>query len=93
MIVMIINLTRHENESRTYRLQRDETNDEKSSLQAMLTRRTEELNNLKADYDSVIQKLNSAVQAKIEALSLLDEIQTKKIELDFKYGVLFYLNV
>lgn len=56
----------------------------------MLTRRTDELNNLKADHDSLIQRLNATVQAKVEAQSLLDEIQTKKIELDFKC-VQFYL--
>ncbi|XP_065213613.1 nucleoprotein TPR-like isoform X2 [Planococcus citri] len=74
----------HENEARTYRIQRDDIADEKSSLQAILNRRSNELENLKSDYDSINEKYKLAVQEKIEALTQLDEIQAKKIELDFK---------
>lgn len=81
---------RQGNEARTYRLQRDEAIDEKSTLQAMLNRRTNELEQLKLDYDNLNEKLNAAVQAKIESLSMLDEIQTKKIELDYKYVIISY---
>lgn len=50
----------------------------------MLNRRTNELEQLKSDYDSLSEKLTAAIQAKIEAMSTLDEIQTKKVELDYK---------
>lgn len=83
---------RQGNEARTYRLQRDEAIDEKSTLQAMLNRRTNELEQLKLDYDNLNEKLNAAVQAKIESLSMLDEIQTKKIELDYKYIIISYID-
>lgn len=75
----------HENEARTYRTQRDDIADEKSSLQVILHRRSGELENLKSDYDSLNEKYKLAIQAKLEALTQLDETQSRKIELDFKY--------
>lgn len=59
--------------------------DQQSILEGMLDRRSKELENLKIDRDSLLEKLKAAVEAKIQALSLLDEIQSKTIELDFKY--------
>lgn len=59
--------------------------DQQSVLEGMLDRRTKELEHSKVDRDSLLEKLRAAVDAKIQALSLLDEIQSKTIELDFKY--------
>lgn len=74
----------HRDESQTYRLQRDEVMDQKSVLEGMLDRRSRELDDVKIDRDSLLEKLKTAVKEKIEALNTLDEIETKKIELDFK---------
>jgi len=68
-------------------MQRDDAIDEKSTLQAMLNRRNNELEQLKADYEAQSAKLKQTIQAKIEALTKLDEIQSMQIELDFKYVV------
>lgn len=78
-------MIRHRDEAQTFRLQRDEVMDQQSILEGMLDRRTKELEHLKVDCDSLLEKLKAAVEAKIQALSMLDEIQTKTIELDFKY--------
>lgn len=86
-------MIRHRDEAQTFRLQRDEVMDQQSVLEGMLDRRTKELENLKVDRDSLLEKLKAAVEAKIQALSMLDEIQSKTIELDFKYvSVIFNSN-
>lgn len=77
-------MIRHRDEAQTFRLQRDEIMDQQSVLEGMLDRRSKEFENLKVDRDSLLEKLKAAVEAKIQALSMLDEIQSKTIELDFK---------
>lgn len=54
----------------------------------MLNRRNNELEQYKADYEAQSEKLKQTIQAKIEALTKLDEIQSMQIELDFKYVAL-----
>lgn len=78
------NLKRNEAELLEYRKDRHGVVDERDSLMKMVERRNFEVERLEDDIKSLKQQLNSAINAKCEALSKYDEIQHKESTIEFK---------
>lgn len=77
-------LKRYDSEILEYRKDRNGVVDERDSLMKMVERRNFEVERLEADVNSLKQQLQTAINAKCEALSKYDEIQHKEVNLDFK---------
>ena len=67
-----------------YRKDRHGLADERDSLLKMVERRNFEVERLEEDVKALKQQLQSAINAKCEALSKCDEIQHKESAVDYK---------
>lgn len=77
-------LKRNETELLEYRKDRHGLADERDSLLKMVERRNFEVERLEEDVKALKQQLQSAINAKCEALSRFDEIQHKESAIEFK---------
>lgn len=75
---------KYETEASDCRREKNEAVDERDSLLKMLDRRNVEVERLQADIKTYKQQLQSAINSKCDVLARIDEIQSKKVTLDFK---------
>lgn len=75
---------RYETETAEYRKERNEAVDERDSLLKMVERRNIEVERLQGDVLALENQLQGAINSKCEALSKIDEVNSKEQSLDFK---------
>ncbi|KAK3915190.1 Nucleoprotein TPR [Frankliniella fusca] len=74
----------YESENNDLRRQRNEAVDERDTLTRMVERRDMELERLREDIKTLSSELSSAINAKCEALANSEEVESKRIALDFR---------
>lgn len=84
VIKMTESSKRYETEILEYRKDRNGVIDERDSLMKMVERRNFEVERMESDIKSLKQQLQSAINAKCEALSKYDEIQHNEVTIEFK---------
>ncbi|KAK7873764.1 hypothetical protein R5R35_005762 [Gryllus longicercus] len=77
-------INRLEAENNAFRLQRNAAVDERDDLLKIVERRNAELNHLQEDYRSLSSQLQTAIAAKCEALVKSEEVETQRLNLEFK---------
>lgn len=86
---MTDSLKRYETELLEYRKDRHGVVDERDSLMKMVERRNFEVERLGEDIKSLKKQLQSAINAKCEALAKYDEVQHKENNIEFKVCVIY----
>lgn len=73
-----------EREAAEFRRQRDAAIDERDSLQAMLERRSTEVERLTGDVNLLSEQLQSAIASKCEVLAKCEDVDSMKSNLEFR---------
>lgn len=78
-------------ENSDFRRQRDAAVDERDTLQLQAERRDAEVERMRTELASLGAQLQAAVTAKCQALSEIEEIRSREINVDYKWVFILFL--